>query len=690
MGFKKVLDLTTQVAFSTAEGLTVDSAGNLLFLGFDPKNSTNPTHTLYELTNSSAGYAASPVALATFPYYPAGGIAVDAAGNIVGDTFAGGTNGQGTIFELTGSSSGYSASPITLFNFDQYPNINSPSGNVLFDSSGNLYGYTQFGPPGTSGTVFELAKTANGYASIPTYLFNFPGMLVGNATYSNGIGKLAMDANGDFFSVVINEHVNSGGDVIEVAKTPTGYASTPTTLGTIASGLAIGVAVVVDPAGDVFGTTGLGGTNGVGSIFEIPKTAFGYGAVTTLYSFTSGTDGKLPDDIIIDSAGNLYGIANNGGANGGGTVWELEKTGGVYSTSLTVLHSFSGNDGSSPNELTMGTDGVLYGYTQSGGANKLGVIFEITPSVPFTGTAISAAASWQNGDITGPVTITDSAANISANLDVLQGIAAAKDLASVKLTDGGIATISISAAQLVNDAAAIQAVSGNFTLLETAPATNSTVSGASTALGNSMHFSGPVSQYTITAAGDGIHFSVTGNGVTDTLSNIQAVQFSDHTLIVAQAPGTDLVTAGNVTELYAAVFGRLPDVPGLAYYQQELAANSSLSLLSLAQNFLASPEYQNSPAHNYAQGTAGDAQFIADSYSNLLHRAPETAAVPYYQDVINRFTQGLTPGTASYAQAEAQGHALVLTYLSQSAEFLGDVEVTPQSPASAQHWLVLI
>jgi hypothetical protein len=141
------------------------------------------------------------------------------------------------------------------------------------------------------------------------------------------------------------------------------------------------------------------------------------------------------------------------------------------------------------------------------------------------------------------------------------------------------------------------------------------------------------------------------------------------------------------------VFGRIPDVPGLAYYEKELAANPTLSLDRLAEDFLLSPEYTGNAAHAYAQSSAGDARFITDSYTNLLNRAPESGAIPYYQALIDKFTGGMTPGSAAYSAAELAAHATVLVDFSASPEFLGDVQITAAHPASSGftgHWLVLI
>jgi len=161
---------------------------------------------------------------------------------------------------------------------------------------------------------------------------------------------------------------------------------------------------------------------------------------------------------------------------------------------------------------------------------------------------------------------------------------------------------------------------------------------------------------------------------------------------VAQTPGNSAApTAGNITELYGAVFGRLPDVAGLNYYTKELAANPSLPLTLFAQGFLASPEYTGNIAHAYSLTTAGDTLFITDAYNNLLHRAPgPTDTAWYLTTVIAPFLNGQTPGTAAYTAADTLAHAYVITDFSASAEFLNDVTVTAQHPANTAHWLVLI
>lgn len=292
-----------------------------------------------------------------------------------------------------------------------------------------------------------------------------------------------------------------------------------------------------------------------------------------------------------------------------------------------------------------------------------------------------------------PLVVADSAANISANLDALETKAAAGELASVTPTDSGFGIVTATAAQLASDSAAIADIGGNFILDVDASAANATLAGL-TSHATVAVFTAKAAEYVVTPSGDGTSFTVTDTGTgrssVDHLSAITALQFADGTDFIANAPSGTGVTSGNVAELYSAVLARTPDVAGLAFYEATLKTDPTLSMLTLARYFLASPEYTANPSHTYAQSDAGDAQFITDTYQNLLHRTADTGAIPYYQAVIDKFTAGLTAGTAAYQAAQIQGHAQVLVYFSASSEFLGDVQVTATHPADVQHWLILI
>jgi uncharacterized repeat protein (TIGR03803 family) len=151
--------------------------------------------------------------------------------------------------------------------------------------------------------------------------------------------------------------------------------------------------LVLDAAGNLYGTTMSGGTSGsrpcqsgCGTIFKIDAT----GKETVLYNFTDGTDGAFPaTGVILDPAGNLYGTSPLGGNLtkcppylGCGTVFKLAPDG-----TFTTLHKFGGgSDGEYPQSGLVSFNGELYGTTSSGGdetcneGNGCGTIFKISKS----------------------------------------------------------------------------------------------------------------------------------------------------------------------------------------------------------------------------------------------------------------------------------------------------------------------
>ena len=103
-----------------------------------------------------------------------GSLILDANGNLFGATQLGGTSNQGTLFEVARSGAGYASSPTTLVNFDS-TNAQFPEAGLIADAAGNLYGTTTSGGAEGQGTVFEIVKTSTGYASTPTTLVSFSG-----------------------------------------------------------------------------------------------------------------------------------------------------------------------------------------------------------------------------------------------------------------------------------------------------------------------------------------------------------------------------------------------------------------------------------------------------------------------------------------------------------------------------------
>lgn len=305
------------------------------------------------------------------------------------------------------------------------------------------------------------------------------------------------------------------------------------------------------------------------------------------------------------------------------------------------------------------------------------VTYELTlgdSGTPQIGISAQMATILGSSGISSSITVIDSSENVQYLLDSLAPIAAAGKLAAVDFICLTLPTLSLTTAQMSTDAGVLAKFSGDF--LVTSPG------------GDLAGFSGVASQYDVTS-GDGGGITVAGNGASVELTGPAELRFSDQSEIVAAAPSaTGGVTSGNIAELYSAVLAREPEIGGLTFYQDYLQNNPDTPLLQFAEWFLSSTEYTS--AHSYAQTTAGDSQFIKDSYQNLLGRTPSSGEIDFYlTNVMQPALANLTPGTQAYATAEFQAHAQMLVYFSVAPEFLSDVQVTAQNPASAQHWLVL-
>ncbi len=368
--------------------------------------------TVFEIAKTAGGYESVPTTLVSFSgddgADPAAGLIADASGDLFGTT-SGGANGDGTVFEIKKTAAGYASAPTTLVSFGDVDG-KDPEGNLIADSNGDLFGTTEFGGPSGAGTVFEIKKTAAGYASAPTRLVSF-----NSADGAFPQGNLVADANGDLLGMTNDSGPGATdvGTVFEIAKTATGYGTTPTTLVGFFSfdvgGFPEG-GLIADANGDLFGTTDdggpiEGGAGDRGTVFEIKKTAAGYASTPTVLAGFDGSDGLFPmAGLLIDADGDLFGTTNQGGSDNLGTVFEIKKTAGGYANKPTIVASFDGTNGDHPLAgLVADASGNLFGTTSEGGPSDddIGTVFEITGSgfVPVTPPPTgSNDILWQNAN----------------------------------------------------------------------------------------------------------------------------------------------------------------------------------------------------------------------------------------------------------------------------------------------------
>ena len=377
--------LTTLVDFDNNDGdasqavLIADAAGDLF--GTTNSGGANNAGEVFELANTGTGYASTPALLTSFSnatgYNPHAGLVTDAAGDMFGTTATGGANGEGTVFEIANTATGYASTPATVVAFNG-TNGGGPNAGLVANAAGDLFGTTVGGGTTSYGTVFEIVYANGTYASTPITLVSF-----NSANGAYPYAGLMADAAGDLFGTTAGGGTDNDGTVFEIACNNGTYANTATTLVTFnsADGQDPYAGLIADTAGDLFGTTQGGGANGDGTVFEIVKTNGTYASTpATLVTF-DGSDGAYPKNgLIFDAAGDLFGTTQAGGASNLGTVFEIANVGGSYATTLLTVFSFNGIDGSAPNGLIANAAGDLFGTAAGDGPDGDGTLFELSDS----------------------------------------------------------------------------------------------------------------------------------------------------------------------------------------------------------------------------------------------------------------------------------------------------------------------
>lgn len=371
--------------------------------------------------------------------YPRAGVTVGPGGVLYGTAEYGGSYGNGTVFSLRPTNASWAFS--TLYDFAGGSDGAAPIGGVVFGSNGALFGTTQQGGPENDGTVFELKPPATLCRSQPcfwneTILHTFTGMPDGLYPW---VQNLIFDAAGNIYGTTAGGGAFGRGTVFELTRSGSGYTETMVhQCAGSPDGADPFTGVVFDAAGNLYGTTGDGGTgrgceSGCGTAFQL-KPSGGNWQESVLLNFDQGSTGMdggyYPySPLLLDSAGNLYGTTiysrvlldgvvfklapSHGGfapsvfypfpsscqpyggltmdsagnffgvclAAGSGSVFELTNC--SQSCVMVDLHDFNGRDGYMPyGTPTLDANGNLYGTTQYGGTSincqlGCGVVWEI-------------------------------------------------------------------------------------------------------------------------------------------------------------------------------------------------------------------------------------------------------------------------------------------------------------------------
>jgi uncharacterized repeat protein (TIGR03803 family) len=334
-------------------GLVIDGKGNLY--GAASQGGQTASGTVFELARASGKITALASFNGTNGADPYGALMLDTSGNLYGSTYYGGS-GDGAVFELAAGSQ--TITRLAAFVTDGQ----SPLAGLVMDAQGNLYGTTAAGGASNVGTVFEVAAGSNAI----TTLASFDGI---NGDYPHG--GLVLDGSGNLYGTTYDGGASNDGTVFELAAGSGTITALASFGGTDGAKPAAGL--VMDSAGNLYGTTSAGGASGRGAVFEVAQ---GSGTITTLASFIGGDGAEPLAPLVLDSAGNLYGTAEVGGASGVGTVFEVAHG----NRTIAVLASFALTGGGAQRPeagLVRDNRGNLYGTTAYGGASGDGAIFEV-------------------------------------------------------------------------------------------------------------------------------------------------------------------------------------------------------------------------------------------------------------------------------------------------------------------------
>ncbi len=249
-------------------------------------------------------------------YQPIGDLTFDSAGNLYGTTYNGGRDGVGTVYELAYNGVGWAVN--VLYTFSHGETLFLPSAGVTFDKAGNLYGTAE----GGFGGAFELTPSGGGWVYNEVYALH------GGVQGGSPRAGLIFDDAGNLYSATM-QYGTGGGTAFELTPVNGSWAFSLlySFIGVCCNQVGPWATLVMDSAGNLYGTTYADGAYGLGSVFKLTRGTSQW-TYTSLHDFTGGDDGANPiSNVVFDENGNLYGTTSAGGSDacssGCGVVWEI-------------------------------------------------------------------------------------------------------------------------------------------------------------------------------------------------------------------------------------------------------------------------------------------------------------------------------------------------------------------------------
>ena len=293
----------------------------------------------------------------SYPYYT--NLMQASDGMLYGMTGGGGANNLGVLFQYNPATSTYTKK----LDFAGATNGSYPNGSLMQASDGMLYGMTEQGGANNNGVLFQYNPATNTY----TKELDFAGGANGLFPY----GSLMQASDGMLYGMTEAGGANGIGNIFQYNPATSTYTN-EFDFAAVANGSSPRGSLMQASDGMLYGMTEQGGANSIGVLFQ-------YNPATNTYTkeldFGGVTNGLAPYGSLMQASdGMLYGMTEAGGANVDGNIFQYNPAMNTYTNKLDFAGATNGNN--PYGSLMQASDGMLYGMTQKGGANDLGVIFK--------------------------------------------------------------------------------------------------------------------------------------------------------------------------------------------------------------------------------------------------------------------------------------------------------------------------
>jgi uncharacterized repeat protein (TIGR03803 family) len=348
----------SQIGANPSSGLIKHSDGNLY--GSTEFGGSSSFGVFYKIESSGANFAVLHHFSDQVGSKPSGSLVEDSSGALWGTTSTGGTLGLGTLYSIT--TSGQHTKRVDFSGVSGAATGSSPTGGVRKGADNRFYGTTSAGGPGQRGTLFAYSLTG-GYELLDDFTTDIGW---------SPSGAVSLNSQGERVLPLAEGGVSGNGLIVQITDTDSisPIASMPSSIGGNPNG------ILSSSGSDSIGISTSLGQTGRGSAFKLTAS----GELNLLSGFTSTAGEGFLGPLLLTVSSDAYGVSQAGGLGNNGALFKIDPVG-----NLTREFSFTGTGGTRKGNtprapLAQTNDGMIYGVTQFGGMHDNGTLFRYSDS----------------------------------------------------------------------------------------------------------------------------------------------------------------------------------------------------------------------------------------------------------------------------------------------------------------------